>query len=296
MNHLFTLISHDKFNSLVYSGKVHLFKRKIPVFVFLISIILSSASCKSTRKVIKEPLKEYGSDYLLNKMKENEFNFDWFSAKFAVDLIIDQKKNSLTGQLRMRKDSVIWITFSAALGIEMARIMISTDSVKFINRLNKTFFIGDYQVVNKFLDSNVDYDVLQSILLGNDLTYYDSTKFRATYDSKEYHLVTVDRRKLKKYVKTQQDAERVFIQNIFLDPQSFKVTQMKIKEIKKENKKLEATYSDFKAVNDQLFPYHITYDLDAEKPVQIDLDYSRIELDKPLLFPFNIAPKYTRIQ
>lgn len=259
------------------------------LFVFLVS-------CRSTRKVIKEPIKEYGADYLFEKLKENELKFDWFSAKFKLDLIIDKKKNSLSGQFRMRKDSVIWVSFSPALGIEMARLIITTDSIKFINRINKTYFTGDENVVNDFLDSNVDFDVLQSILLGNDLTYYDDGKFRATYDSKEYHLVTAGRQKLKKYVKTQADEERIYIQNIFLNPETFKITQMKIKELKKENKKLEAIYSDFNHIDNQLFPHKISYDLIADKNVRIDINYSKIVIDKPQVFPFKISSKYTRMQ
>ena len=267
--------------------------------ILLLLVVMLSAfliSCRSTRKVIKEPIKEYGADYLFEKLKENELKFDWFSAKFKLDLIIDKKKNSLSGQIRMRKDSVIWVSFSPALGIEMARLIITTDSVKFINRINKTYFTGDENVVNDFLDSNVDFDVLQSILLGNDLTYYENGKFRATYDSKEYHLVTAGRQKLKKYVRTRADEERIYIQNIFLNPETFKITQMKIKELKKENKKLDATYSDFNHVDSQLFPHKIFYDLVANTNIKVDLTYSKIVIDKALDFPFKISSKYTRMQ
>ncbi|MBC8487119.1 MAG: DUF4292 domain-containing protein [Bacteroidetes bacterium] len=252
-------------------------------------------SCKTTRKVIKGPIKKYGADYLFERLKENELQFDWFSAKYKLDLIIDKKKTSFSGQLRMRKDSVTWVSFSPALGIEMARLLITADSVKFINRINKNYFLGDYLIVNDFLGSNVDYDVMQSILLGNDLTYYENGKFRATYDSKEYHLVTADRRKLKKYVQTAQDAERIFIQNIFLNPETFKITQMKIKEIKKENKKLSATYSDFRFVDGQLIPHHISYEITAETPLKIEINYSKITINKIQRFPFKISSKYTCI-
>lgn len=268
--------------------------KSLLLLVLLLSVFL--VSCRSTRKVIKEPIKEFGADYLFEKLKENELKFDWFSAKFNLDLVIDKKKNSLSGQIRVRKDSVIWVSFSPALGIEMARLIITTDSVKFINRINKTYFIGDENIVNDFLDTNVDFDVIQSILLGNDLTYYEDGKFRATYDSKEYHLVTAGRQKLKKHVKNQADAERIFIQNIFLNPETFKITQMKIKELKKENKKLDATYSDFNHVDDQLFPHRIFYDLVANKNVQVGLKYSKIVIDKSLVFPFKISSKYTRMQ
>ncbi len=268
--------------------------RFLLLLIFLLPVFM--VSCKSARSVIKEPIKEYGADYIFEKLKENELKFDWFSAKFNLDLVIDNKKNSLSGQIRVRKDSVIWLSLSPALGIEMARMIISTDTVKFINRINKTYFVGDENIVNDFLDSNVDYDVIQSILLGNDLTYYEDGKFRATYDSKEYHLVTGDRQKLKKYVKTQADAERIFIQNILLNPETFKITQMKIKEVKKENKKLDATYSDFNHIDDQLFPHKVFYDLVADKNIQVNLRYSKIVIDKPQDFPFKISSKYTRMQ
>jgi len=265
-------------------------------FLYFLLFTVTFVSCKSSRHAIKEPIKEYGADFLFGKLKENELQFDWFSTKYKLDLIIDKKKTSFSGQIRMRKDSVLWVSFSPVLGIEMARLLITTDSVKFINRINKTYFLGDYRFVSDFLKANVDFDVIQSILLGNDLTYYEDGKFRATYDSKEYHLVTAGRRKLKKYVKTQQDEERIFIQNIFLNPDTYKITNMKIKEIKKENKKLEASYSDFKYMDEQLFPNHITYDIVADKPVKIELDYYKINIDNTLSFPFKISSKYTEIQ
>ncbi|MCD4746309.1 MAG: DUF4292 domain-containing protein [Bacteroidales bacterium] len=272
--------------------------KKISIFniISLLLFLIISFSCKSTRHIVKEPLKEYGADYLFEQLKKNELKFDWFSAKFTIDYINDKKKTSFNGQVRMQKDSVIWVSFSPALGIEIARLLITNDSIKFLNRINNTYFLGDYNFVNDFLNTNIDYDILQSIILGNDFSYYENGKFRATYDSKEYHLVTAGRRKLKKYVRTGLDAERIFIQNIFLNPENFKITRIKIKEIKKENKKLEATYSDFKDIDSQIFPNHIDYDLTAENPIKISIDYSKISINKALKLPFRIPAKYTRIQ
>ena len=272
---------------------------RIPLLTMVILVLIAgigSGGCKSTRKSIKEPIKEEGADYLFGKLKENELKFEWFAAKFSLDMVIDKKKNSFRGHLRMRKDSAIWVSFSPALGIEMARLIITEDSIKFINRINKTYFIGDYLFVNNFLGTNVDYDVLQSILLGNDLTYYEDGKFRVSYDSKEYHLVTAGRSKLKKYALTREDAERVYIQNIFLNPETFKITKMKIKELTKESRKLDAFYDDFKMVNGQLFPHHLLYDITAENPITVDVFYNKIELDEPQDFPFKISTKYDRIR
>ncbi len=270
--------------------------KKITFLLAVASLVVFLSSCKSTRSVVKEPLKKYGAGYLFEKLKENQFRFEYLTAKFSLDLTIGDNKHSLKGQLRIRRDSAIWISLSPALGIEMARILITNDSVKFMDRLKNTYFIGDNRFVQEFLNSNVDYDVLQSLILGNDLTYYDNGKFHAKYDSKEYHLVTAGRHKLKKYVKTAEDASRIFIQNIYLSPETFKITHMKIKETVEDSRKLEAEYSDFRDIDGQLFPGTIFYKLSADTPIDVKLQYTKVTVDKPAKFPFKVPQKYSRIQ
>lgn len=264
--------------------------------IVILGFVIILSGCKSTRHVIKQPIKEYGADYLFTKLKDSELKFEWFSGKFSLDLINDKKENTFKGQLRVRRDSAIWVSFSPALGIEMARLLITHDSVFFINRISKKYFVGDLELVADFLGANVDYDVIQSLLIGNDLTYYEDGKFRATYDSKEYHLVTSGRRKLKKYIKTNDDATRIFIQNIFLNPETFKISRMKIKDKTKEDQKLEASYNQHELVGNQLFPKRIVYDISANNLIQVKMNYTRILLDIPQLIPFKIPSKYERIK
>ena len=114
-------------------------------------------SCTTQRKIIKAPIKEEGADYLFKKLKEHELQYNWFTAKFSADYKNKGQENSFNGQIRIRKDSVIWLSFSPALGIEVFRMMLTQDSVKFINRMNNTFFAGDYNYVNQYLNTNIDY-------------------------------------------------------------------------------------------------------------------------------------------
>ena len=141
-------------------------------FLIFLSPLFLFISCSPSRKVMKAPIKEAGADFLFNKLKEKELKFDWFSAKFSADYANKGKKNSFGGQIRIRKDSLIWISLTPMLGIEAVRLMISQDSVKLINRINDTYFTGDYEYVNQFLNTNLDFDLLQDILLGNDLHFY----------------------------------------------------------------------------------------------------------------------------
>jgi hypothetical protein len=241
---------------------------------------------------MKAPIKEEGADFLFGKLKENELKFDWFTARFSAEYENKGKENSFNGQMRIRKDSLIWITLTPMLGIEAVRLMISQDSVKMINRLNDTYFVGDYDYVNKFLDTNIDFDLLQAFLLGNDLQYYEDGKFRAVIDRGEYKLTTGERHKLKKFVKSSNEKLKIFIQNIWLDPESFKITHADVKEIGKDNIKLESTYENFEAVDGQLFPRKMQYVIRANNVIRVKADFSKMGINVPQQFPFKIPSNY----
>jgi len=263
------------------------------VSAFLLLLIISGfSSCQTKRHLIKAPIKDEGSEYLFQKLQANEFKFTTFSAKFNIDYTIKHKSFEFKGQVNIVKDSAIWIIFNQDLGIEMARLLITQDSVKFIDRINKKYFSGDYIFVNNFLKTNVDFGVLQSIILGNDFEYYDNAEFKASIDSRQYKLTTTERHKLKKHFRNAGDAERVFLQSIWLSPENFKITQIRLKELTKNSKKLTAGYSDFKNIEGQLFPFSINYELEATTPVRVKLEYSRISLNQPVSFPFKIPTKY----
>jgi hypothetical protein len=265
------------------------------VLLFLASL-LTLESCSPGRKVMKAPIREEGADYLFGKLKEKELKFDWFSAKFSAEYSNRGKENSFSGQIRIRKDSLIWISLTPMLGIEAVRLMISQDSVKMINRLNNTFFIGDYEYVNRFLNTNIDYDLLQAILLGNDLQFYEGGKFKASIDRGEYKLATGARQKLRKFARNSQENLKIFIQNIWLDPESFKITHVDVKEVRRDNIKLESFYTDFELVQDQLFPRKMSYTIWAENTIRVKADFSKMSVDTPFQFPFKIPASYQQVK
>ncbi|MHC1706767.1 MAG: DUF4292 domain-containing protein [Bacteroidales bacterium] len=250
-------------------------------------------SCTPGRKIIKQPIKEEGIDYVFGKLKKNEFNFLRFNAKFNASVEIDKKKSTLSGQVRILHDSLIWVSITPALGLEAARILISLDSVLFINRINNTYMRADFTFINDNLNSGFDFDLLQALLIGNDLSFYENDKFKVSVDEMKYRLSTVGRRKLKRFIRNQSETQKVLIQNIWVEAETGKIAKVHTKELGKENKKLEIEYSNFQAVGDQSFPEHIEVRIEAEKKIKVSLDFSKIKLDEPTSFPFSIPAKYT---
>jgi len=263
------------------------------VLLFLGVILL--VSCKTQRSMIKAPIKEEGADYLFKKLKEHELKFNSFKARFSAEYTNGNTESSFSGQIRIGKDSIIWISLSA-MGIEGLRIVITQDSVKFINRMDKTYVIGDWFDLNRFLNTNIEYDILQSFLIGNDISFYEEGKFKATIDKDQYKLNAAARRKIRKYIRENSDASNVFIQNIWLDPETFKITRADVKEIRRQNIKLDAQYDSFEEIGNQLFPREMTYQITADNRIFVDVSFSRIDIDEPLIFPFKIPSSYTRVR
>jgi len=265
-------------------------------FFFLPSFLFILSSCTTQRKIIKAPLKEEGADYLFKKLKEHELQYQWFTAKFSAEYNNKGQSNSFNGIIRIRKDSVIWLSFSPALGIEVFRMMLTQDSVKFINRMNNTCFAGNYNFVNHYLNTNIDFDLLQSFLTGNDLSFYENGKFRAGVESNAYKLSTAARMKLKKFVKNSQENMRVLIQSIWIDPENFKITRADVKEIKEPNIQLEATYSSFEKIGEQLFPKEMSFDITADNALSVSANFSKITINTVQSFPFKIPPSYRSVK
>ena len=268
------------------------------ISLLLVFMFIMLFSCKTTKKIekkiIKEPLKsDSANDYLFDNLKKNEFNFTWLSFKFSADLNIKQSSKSFSGLINIRKDSVIWISISK-MGFEVARILITEDSAKFMNRIESSYFVGDFKLINSFTNTVFDFNMLQSLFIGNDFSYYETDKFKASYENNQYKLSTFNRTKLKKHIKNENESYKVLVQDIWLTPGTFKINRVKVKEIK-EKRSLDVLYSIYQAVENQLFPTRAVFDISAETPFVLTLEYSRIKVNEPQGIPFRIPEKYNKL-
>jgi hypothetical protein len=270
------------------SGRILIFS------LFLTSLLISS--CSTKKNIIRQPLREEGEAYLLGKLTESELKFDWLTARCNVAVIDDKKsKTEFNGQIRMKADSVLWISLSPALGIEVARLMITSDSIKFINRLDKNYFTGDFDFISNKFQTTVDFDILQAIILGNDMHSYENESFRAGIDRMEYKLQSTNRHKNRKFHK-QKDNPKILVQNIWLNPDNFKITRINLKEFGEDNKRLQADYSSFKAIDSQLFPSTLIIEIQSEKKLTVEINFTRLELNSAQVFPFKIPDNYVKMK
>lgn len=268
-------------------------------FAGLIAFIFLFNACKPKKEALPSP-KPYEKDkgietkMVFEKLKDAEFRFQTFSAKFNTEMEKEDKKTSVSGYIRIHHDSLIWISITPALGIEVVRVLISNDSIKILNRIEKIYIVTDFNYLNNLLKIDVDFDILQAILTGNDFAYYETDVFKLNQQNGQYHLTTINRRKLKKYVRNENELLRILKQDIWIDTITSKILTLQAELLQKNGKKLQAEFSNFLTIGEQLFPTKAIYKISADTDIKLKIDYSKIETDQILSFSFTIPNSYTK--
>jgi len=270
--------------------------KSIKIFGLLLALVLLLGACKlrrnnSNRKVV-ENAQLSAVDSVFMAMKGAEFQFDWLKAKFSGIYTLDDKKQNFSGQFRIRKDSLIWCSITV-MNIEVARVIVTPDSVKLLNRLNKKYFASNLDYLNEQLNTDIDFDMLQSLILGNDIPYYETDKFELEVKNEIYQLSTIGRSKLKKYIRTEDDMSKVLVQKINIDKTNYRIVQQNLRQLRNPNKKVVAHYFEFKDF-DGLFPTSIVFKFIGVKNITIKFDFTKIDKNNPLTFPFKVPSKYQR--
>lgn len=256
-----------------------------------ILLLFAFASCKR-QNIIKspEPVENISVELDTTQKQNNSVEiqkekFKYLDSKFKINYQNGKENSKAKVKLRMRKDSLIWVSITGPVGIEGFRAKILKDSVFVIDYVNKQYMVSNFDTLSKILNFKVDYKMLEAIILGNmPIELYD-----------EKQVVQEG-----KYLKITQLEKEISIEN-YLNPQNNKLEQLYLKD-SKTNSTLKLLYENFVAYNGFMFPNtsHININYFNKKSNQtentnIDIDYSDVKIsDDVLNFPFNIPEKYKK--
>jgi hypothetical protein len=278
---------------LVLQVKTNLMAR----FIFLIVCITLLASCRSTRKIQNAISKKDSAVVTVNpdlgkrkdtlemisrtlqRLDSNRIDFTTFTAKIKVDYQGgDGKNNDVNANVRMYKDSVIWINVNAVLGIDVMRVMITEDSVKLMDKLNKTYTARSVDYLKEVTALPLDLKTVQDLIIGNPV-YLDSNI--VSYSAKNDQVSMLSLGLWFKNLITLSAPENILLHSKLDDDIS-------------RNRTAELVYEQYE--NKKGFPFatkrRITI---AEKnKLEIKMDFKQYDFNEEVSFPFSIPKNYDR--
>ena len=232
-------------------------------------------SCRATRSARStKASSEALADSAATRLKANFFTYQWFSARAKMSLSSEDNNIEFTANIRAKKDSAIWVSISPALGIEVARVLITADSVRVIDRLNKKYMSYGYGVFGRFTTMPVDLTALENMLAGVPLLFNDE---RMTATRQDTTVVLTSR-------------DGALVNALYLNPDyTLRRTHLVDSAMGKSLLMRFATYTREQA---QPFALDRELELDDEKKTTVVINFSRIKVNEPQKMPFNVKDKY----
>lgn len=255
-------------------------------------VLILLTGCKTTGKLadrIKPDINKK-TNQLLEKVEENAFTPDLVSFKASGKMDDGEKSNSFKLNIRMKRDSVIWISVTA-YSYEAARILATPDSLFFINRPEKKYFRGDYDFINEQLNVDIDFKSLQSILLANSMGLDEMDKVKRSGDKDFYILGSFRKAKLKKMKEKSEKFDGDLVFSNWVDPETYRIAQLGILDLR-YNKSATVKYSDFSKEGPYNVAHKMEVNVSSAQPVKISAEYYRFTINETLNFPFKISDKY----
>ena len=243
------------------------------IFLFSLAALLLQSCSKSTSPTVSGPQRNIAIE---------EIDFEYFHGKARINVRDDKKEKDVKANIRIRKDSVIWMDISV-VGVSGARALINQDSITIRSNVDKEYFVFEFKELSKRFNFEINYQIVQAALLGNLL-----------YDKRPEDQVKTDG----SFTILEQTIGTANIRN-YINSASHKLEKIDLKE-HNTNNSLVVNYSNFQNVGPKVFPYNgviqILYKTMAGVINNtITFEYSKAEVgDRELRFPFNIPRKYER--
>ena len=251
---------------------------KLSVLLFILGL---SVGCRSTKTLTSNAGidKNMTAKQIIRENSKQNVRFKTLQAKVRVDYTEGNSSNGANVNLRIEKDKVIWM--SAPLGL--ARLMITQDSVRFYEKLNNQYFDGDFSLLTKILGTEIDFEKIQNILLGE-----------AIFNLKDDTYIMVPNEE--SYVLQPKDQRALFELFFLINPGFFKLDSQQLFQ-PNEKRMLQIDYKKYQEVSKQIFPENIRIiAVENNKEIIIDLDLKAITLNGEVRFPFSIPSGYKEIE
>lgn len=279
---------------------------KAVLAALLFALTLIQFSCKSFYElgsVVAKPISDYK---LYNSLIDSSLNYtNFYIKKFSANYSVDGVSKNFKGSIKIKKDSIIWISIDAPVGgIEVVRLLITHDSVKMIDRLKKRFFVDDFSFFSEKLNVELDFNAIQSILTNSVFRVTNEEKEKAfvrDFDGRiidnKYVFISEKAKKIDRKLKKEKlnKLDRFNYQRIDIDPSLMRITDMTVKEFD-DSRNIGIKYRDFSNFENRKFPQRMSFEVqDPKHLLSCSIKFTKITFEEELKFSFSIADKYERI-
>jgi hypothetical protein len=280
--------------------KSKLFHIKQTLLLLVVVVVLSMIlfSCKTT-KISGSAYPPMNPDALLSANDSSYVQGNILDLRFKAKLTDAEGTQRATCYVRLYPDSLIWLSIRS-MSFEGMRMLLTPDSLKFVDRMNKKAYQGDYTFFSRRLSVTPEYELLQNMLLqkrhvyNNNLENILNESIKTCRDSSRYCL-WLDAEKPQTDSGRIKEFSPVWTKQYFrFYPETHRIAETEITSTL-TGKKLIIAYEKAMEFDGMEYPESIHFEISGEKPVRIEMQTQKAECCDSVKTPFKIPDNYDTV-
>lgn len=285
----------------------------IKIFLGFLVAAIALSSCKAPREVKTVNVKPVSAAKLLKKIENTSLSYDYLNiGRINCKFSNSQTSTSFRVSLKAVRDQKILASITK-LNIPVGRVLLTPDSVIYVNYIDRNYFVDDYSYLSSFLNIDLDFATVQSILSNSAFSYRNDEKerdFKTFVSSVENGSYVLQSERERKVMRLEQKAKpnkierrlkrlddnALILQKMYFDPGNFALTRLIIAD-KTNNRSMEMNFSDFVILLGKDYPGAIDLKLESEEEtVELNLRMSSFSTEETEPFHLNIPENYKQIK
>jgi hypothetical protein len=177
----------------------------------------------------------------------------------------------------MQKDSLIWVSVNAALGIEVMRMIVTKDSVKLLDKLDKVYTIRRIDYLQEVTSLPLSLSTLQDLIIGNPV-FLDKNIVSYSAGSGSVTLLSIG---------------QWFKNLLVISETNKKILRSKLDDVDiSRNRTADLTYTDYEDKRGAIFSTRRNITVVEKKKLDIRLNFKQYSFNDPVSFPFSVPKNY----
>lgn len=245
-------------------------------------VLFSLASCKTKQAVVAEGSagEEKAVKEIVDGHYKNIKDFKTLMIKTAVDYKKGKDAYSANAEVRIRKDEIILVSVRY-LGMTVAKAIITPTRVSYYEKLNGTYFDGNYAALSKWLGTDLDFTKVQNMLTGDAIFDLTNGKYAASLEGGQHKLQSMDRSAISK--------------QFFFEGANYLLKKEVISQAGQQPRTLEISYPAHREYPKGVLPAAIKIEAEQKDRVNINVEYNTVTFDENLTFPYDVPEGYDQI-
>lgn len=215
---------------------------------------------------------------LIKNIEKNNKSPNWLSLKGKISLDKEGQKLKFSTDVRIKKDSVIWMSIKAPFGIEIFRAQLTTDSIYFLNIPKSSYTKAHISSLYKHLKTEIDFIQIQQMLFGN----INLPKAKYSFSEKDNNYKLSSKKRNKKTI------------SFLVEKQDFRIVNANYYTSENEYFTFEIN-EYYKTEKNFLIPKKLKLDVKASDNFRSELNFTKIICNKEQKIHFAIPKNYVEI-